>query len=217
MSTITDVFVAQESHYYVWDMECFTEEAIWREGTEWAKQTSVSEHKPIFIATCNMANTEDRSEFYGDDCLDQFFTLILQEKKYKKCSCTSHNAGDYDCQFIMRWIERHGQKPNIISSPTSLYRPSQLTYDGVPFIDSWNFITIPSSTFGKCFGLTQSETDFPHAFSRRENLDYEGPMPPFDTEEDVFSLKHIKGGSLQETHMLREKQKEALAKEASRF
>jgi hypothetical protein len=80
----------------------------------------------------------------------------------------------------MRWIERHGQKPNIIPSPTSLYRPLQLTYDRVRFIDPWNFITI--------LGLTQSKTDFPHAFSRRENLEYEGPMPPFDTEDDFFSL-----------------------------
>jgi hypothetical protein len=117
----------------------------------------------------------------------------------------------------MRWIERHGQKPKIIPSPTSLYRPLQLTYDGVRFIDSWNFITIPLSKFGKCFGLAQSKTDFPHAFSRRDNFEYEGPMQPFDTPEDFYSLKHIKGGSLQETHQLREKQKEALARKASKF
>jgi hypothetical protein len=115
----------------------------------------------------------------------------------------------YDCQFVTRWIERHGQKPKIIPSPTLLYRPLQLTHDGVRFIDSWNFITIPLSKFGKCFGLAQSKTHFPHAFSRRENFEYEGPMPPFDT--------HIKGGSLQETEQLREKQKEALAREASKF
>jgi hypothetical protein len=185
-------------------MECFTEEGIWREGTEWSKQTSASEHKPIFIAVCNMADTADPSELYGEDCLDRFLTLIFQDKRCKK------NAGGYDCQFVMRWIERHGQKPNIIPSPTSLYRPLQLTYDGARFIDSWNFITIPLSKFG-------TKTDFPRAFSRRENLEYEGPMPPFDKEEDFFSLKHIKGGILEETHLLPEKQKEALAKEASRF
>jgi hypothetical protein len=30
-------------------------------------------------------------------------------------------------------------------------------------------------------------------------------MPPFDSEDNFFSLKHIKGGGLQETHQLREK------------
>jgi hypothetical protein len=90
-------------------------------------------------------------------------------------------------------------------SPTFLYRPLQLTYEGVRFVDSWDSITIPLSTSGKCFGLTQSKTDFPHVFSRRENFDYEEPMPAFDTEEDVLSLAHIKGGSLQETHMVRER------------
>jgi hypothetical protein len=173
-------------------MECFTEEAVWREVSEVGRQPSVSEHKSIFIAACNTVNTEDRLEFYGEDCPDRFLTLILQNKKYKKCTFIAHNADGYDCQFVMRWIERHGQKPNIIPSPTSLYRPLQLSYDGVSFIDSWNFITIPLSKFGKCFGLTQSKTDFPHAFSCRESFDYEWSMPPFDTEEDLFSLKHIK-------------------------
>jgi hypothetical protein len=181
-------------------------------GSEWGIQASVSEHKPIFIAACNMANSTDRIEFYEEDCMDQFLTLILQDKKYKKRTFIAHNAGGYDCQFVMRWIEHHGQKPSIILSPTSLYRPFQLTYDGVHlFIDSWNFITIPLSKFGKCFGLTQSTIDFHHAFSRRENLDHEESMPPFDTPEDFFGLKHIKGGSVQETLVLRKKPKQALA------
>jgi hypothetical protein len=42
-------------------------------------------------------------------------------------------------------------------------------------------------------------------------------MPPFDTPENFFSLKHLKGGSVQETHALREKQKQALVFEAARF
>jgi hypothetical protein len=139
---------------------CFTEDAIWEEGRELGQECSVSEHKPTFIAACNMANTSDRIEFYGEDCLDCFLTLVLQDKKYKKCTFIAYNAGGYDCQFVMRWIEHHGQYPNI-PSPTSLYRPLQLTYDGVRFIDSWNFITIPLSKFEKCFGPIQSKTDFP--------------------------------------------------------
>jgi hypothetical protein len=88
---------ALESKYYIWDMECSTEDAMWRE---------VSEHKPIFVTACNMANTTDRIEFYGKDCLDQFLTLILQDQKYKKRTFIAHNAGGYDCQFVMRWIEQ---------------------------------------------------------------------------------------------------------------
>jgi hypothetical protein len=55
-----ELLTSQEPRYYIWDMECFTEEAIWREGSELGHQCSVSEHKPIFIAACNMANTADR-------------------------------------------------------------------------------------------------------------------------------------------------------------
>jgi hypothetical protein len=50
------LLTAQESQYYIWDMECFTEGAIWREGSELGKQCGVSEHKAIFIAACNMTN-----------------------------------------------------------------------------------------------------------------------------------------------------------------
>jgi hypothetical protein len=143
--------------------------------------------------------------------------IFLLSFSRRRSTRSAPSSGGYDCQFVMRWIERHGQKPKIIPSPTSLYRPLQLSYDGVRFIDSWNFITIPLSKFGKCFGLSQSKTDFPHAFSRRENFEYQGPMPPFDSPEDFYSLQRIKGGSLQETEQLREKQNQALALEASKF
>jgi hypothetical protein len=62
------------------------------------------------------------------------------------------------CKLI---IERHGHKPRTIPSTTSLYHPLQLGHDGVRFIDSWNFITIPLAKFGKCYGPPQRKTDFP--------------------------------------------------------
>jgi hypothetical protein len=95
-------------------------------------------------------------------------------------------------------------------SPTSLYRPLQLDHDGVQFIDSWNFITVPLAKFGKCFGLSQSKTDFPHGFSTRDHLEYRGPMLAVDSIEDYYGLNHIKGCSLQETEQLRAKQKDTL-------
>jgi hypothetical protein len=60
-----------------------------------------------------------------------------------------------------------------------------------------------STKFGECFGLSQSKTDFPHAFSVREHLNYRGPMPAAQSEEDWYSLKHIKGSNAHETTSLR--------------
>jgi hypothetical protein len=153
--------VANESSYWIWDLESFTGPVFWRDGNEIDKPTSVSEHKVIFVAACNMADPTDNISFYGEDCLDELLKLILQDKKFKGTAFLAHNAGGYDCQFVMRWIERHGHKLKTIPSPTSLYRPLHLEHDGVRFIDSWNFTTIPLSKFGKCFDLPQSKTDFP--------------------------------------------------------
>jgi hypothetical protein len=66
---------------------------IWREGNEIDKPTSVSEHKVIFVAACNM----DNITFYGEDYLDEFLKLILQHKKFKDTMFLAHNAGGYDC------------------------------------------------------------------------------------------------------------------------
>jgi hypothetical protein len=84
----------------------------------------------------------------------------------------------------------------------------------VRFIDSWNFITIPLGKFGTCFGLSQSKTDFPHGFSVREHLAYRGAMPGAETEEDWYSLKHIKGGNAHETTTQRGKMIRDLKQEA---
>jgi hypothetical protein len=102
----------------------------------------------------------------------------------------------------MRWLERHEVKPDTVPSPSSLYRPLQLSYDNFDLVD---FITIPLAKFGKCFGLSQSKTDFPHAFSLREHLHYHGAMPGAETAEDWHSLNHIKGSSAHETTTARAK------------
>jgi hypothetical protein len=128
--------IAEESSYFIWDMECFTDPVVVREGSPHEETMVVREHKPIFVAACNMADPMNRFSFYGEDCLDQFLKLVLQRKEFKKTTFLAHNAGGYDCQFVMRWLERHGQKPDTVPSPSSLYRPLQLSYDQVRFIDS---------------------------------------------------------------------------------
>jgi hypothetical protein len=140
--------IAEESSYYIWDMECFTDPVVVREGSPHEEAMVVREHKPIFVVACNLADPSDRISFYGEDCLHEFLKRVLQDKKFKKTTFLAHNAGGYDCQFVMRWLERHGQKSDTVPSHSSLYRPLQLSCDQVRFIDSWNFITIPLGKLG---------------------------------------------------------------------
>jgi hypothetical protein len=44
----------------------------------------VREHKPIFVAACNMANLSDRISFYGEECLDEFLKVVLQDKSTRR-------------------------------------------------------------------------------------------------------------------------------------
>jgi hypothetical protein len=137
-----------------------------------------------------MAAPTDSISFYGEDWLDEFLKLILQDKKFKGTTFLAHNAGGYDCQFVLRWIERHGHKPKTIPSPTSLYLPLHLEHDGVQFIDSWNFITIPSQNLASFFGLLQS-TPMDSAPGTISSI------VAVDAIEDYYTLNHIKGCSLQ--------------------
>jgi hypothetical protein len=158
------------------------------EGNELGKQCSVSEHKPIFIAACNMANTSDRIEFYGEDYFDRFLTLVFQDKKYNKCTTMQ---GDTIVSLSCAGLSATAR--NLISSHRPHLCIGLFSSPTMEYALSTHGISSPLSKFGKRFGLMQSKTDFPRAFSRRENFEYEGPMPPFDTPDDFYSLKHIKG------------------------
>jgi hypothetical protein len=61
-----------------------------------------------------MANPSERIEFYGEDCLDRFLSLILHEKMFKGCAFLARNSGGYDSQLVSRWIKHHRQNARII-------------------------------------------------------------------------------------------------------
>jgi hypothetical protein len=43
------LLIAEESTYYIWDMECFTDSVVVREGDTQETPMIVREHKPIFV------------------------------------------------------------------------------------------------------------------------------------------------------------------------
>jgi hypothetical protein len=88
---------------------------IWRGGNEIDKPTSVSEHKVISVAACNMEDPTDNISFYGEDCLDEFLKLILQDMKFKDTTSLAHNAGEYNCQLSCAGL--NNMDPSPVPSP----------------------------------------------------------------------------------------------------
>jgi hypothetical protein len=52
------LLIAEKSKYYIWDMECFTDPVVVREMAIDQEPMIVREHKPIFVAACNMADPQ---------------------------------------------------------------------------------------------------------------------------------------------------------------
>ncbi|KAG8227913.1 hypothetical protein J437_LFUL011841 [Ladona fulva] len=84
-----------------------------------------------------------------------------------------------------------------------------ISYDGLRFVDSLNFLPMALSKLPSALGLGESlgKGYFPHFFNRRENADYRGPLPPAEMygidsmsskEREDFLTWH---GEMSKTHI----------------
>ncbi|KAG8222742.1 hypothetical protein J437_LFUL008140 [Ladona fulva] len=85
-----------------------------------------------------------------------------------------------------------------------------ISYDGLRFVDSLNFLLMALSKLPSALGLGESPGKgyFPHFFNRRENADYRGPLPTAEMygidsisskEREDFLTWH---GEMSKTHIL---------------
>ncbi|EGT35888.1 hypothetical protein CAEBREN_04170 [Caenorhabditis brenneri] len=87
----------------------------------------------------------------------------------------AHNASGYDAQFILKsLISSNKAAPNVIMAGTKII---SLRHKGVHLIDSLKYLTMSLAAVGKAFQIPTEKGDFPIKFIKRENFDYEGPLP----------------------------------------
>jgi hypothetical protein len=173
-----EIKIGEAKSYYVWDIETIAVDDT---------------HVPIYIYARNLYNQDENYQFDG---MNAFCSHVIAEK-FKGSTWIAHNSGGFDSNFIHSWLEDRGIMHTRIPSPMSMHRSLETVVDDfdVRFIDSYSFIPMSLAKIGPAFNLPVVKGDFPHKFSSIEHLNYCGPMPPCDTEEDWYSLSTLRASS----------------------
>lgn len=169
--------IGDATKYWVWDLECLQRPI-----------NGVHELPAILVCACNLEDPEDKLEFVGLDCIDRFMNTILSQHRFENTTWIAHNGSSFDVQYICRWLHAHGLNYGHVTSPGSMHSYQEVTYLHLRFIDSVKFIPMPLAAFGKTFGLEVCKGDFPLRFATAAHLDYEGAIPPIDTEDDWYNM-----------------------------
>ena len=87
-----------------------------------------------------------------------------------------HNFRGFDGVFIIKQLYDMNLKVSkvLMTGQKILY----FECGQLKFKDSMSFLNMPLENFTKTFGLTELKKGyFPHSFNRKENQNYEGPLP----------------------------------------
>ena len=117
--------------------------------------------------------------FFGENCIKEFFNLILKdENNFDNSIFISHLGSKYDMLFIASFaVYELKLKPKIVCSGNQILRltlPKQRK-----FIDSYLFLLSPLRKLPKMFDLDKNlqKGYFPFLFNNPEFYDYKGPVP----------------------------------------
>lgn len=173
--------IGKEELYWVWDIESYVNDD--------------GKHICNYIYACKVYNPSICLEAFS---ISEFCEKIFNDI-YKDTIWIAHNSGGYDVNFIHQVCESKGIRYDKVPAPTSINRSMQTTITdfNISFIDSYMFIPLPLSKIGPAFNLPVHKGDFPHNFSKLENQDYHGCMPPCDTDDNWYGINGIRGSSIE--------------------
>ena len=151
--------------------------------------------------------SDEKYQCWGRTCLRDFYNrLMAMLKELEKennlrwnqleMQVYFHNFRGFDGVFIIKQLYDMNLKVSkvLMTGQKILY----FECDRLKFKDSTSFLNMPLENFTKTFGLTELKKGyFPHSFNRKENQNYEGPLP---------DLKYY------ETNCMNTKKKEAVEK-----
>ncbi|EFO90338.1 hypothetical protein CRE_29165 [Caenorhabditis remanei] len=112
------------------------------------------------------------------------FTEWMFDDKHRGFTFVAHNASGFDGQFILEaLIASNKAAPTVCLDGTKLV---YLEYNGVRLVDSLKYLTMSLSMVGKTFKVDSLKGDFPVHFIRKENFQYNGPIP----ENKYYALEN---------------------------
>ena len=151
------------------------------------------------ILVCLRAVYDDRRWRFSN--IAEFTRFLIDNEFMHGSVILAHNGGGYDHQFVLRFLEDNGIMHATVPRPNTLhkYLMVKITMGGpkteIRFLDFMMMMTDSLKNIGKAFNLEACKGDFPHRFSRRENLNYSGPLPDPNSEEDYYGFKNVKSAS----------------------
>ena len=130
--------------------------------------------------------------------IPDFVRFLIDSKEMHGSIILAHNGGGYDHQFVLRYLEDSGIMHATTPRPNTLhkYLMVEISMQGedssIKFLDFMMMMTDSLRNIGKAFKLDVCKGDFPHRFSKQENLTYVGPLPPLDSDQDFYNFREMK-------------------------
>lgn len=121
--------------------------------------------------------------------------LVDPQSPYKGGVFLAHNGGGYDCQFLLRILERWDIEHSFTPSPGSQHKFLEITLkeNKIRFLDFMRFVPGSLRSIAQAFGCELSKGDFPHKFNNGLRMNYVGALPPHEPDgDDFWCQKHTK-------------------------
>lgn len=190
------------------ETDAVVDENIWVYDIESMQQTCRDvggmEQRDAYMHTCILVCLQNvySGERWQSTSMDEFCDYIYTDPKFSKAVILAHNGGGYDHQEVLRYCERRQITYHTIPHPSSQHKFLSLEFkppgqDSRRFIDFMAFVSGGLKQIGQDFGLGVVKGDFPHNFSRPENLHYIGKIPPLHSPEDYFGYHGKRSRAIQ--------------------
>lgn len=129
----------------------------------------------------------EKVEFFGDQCLDDFITFMLNYNQGRSIAL-AHNGSGYDTRMIYESLLKRPE--TFVAKP--IMRGTKFldlkVNRKLMFRDSMNHLNGGLAGLAKDFETPTAKGYFPHLFNHTANYNYKGPIP----DKKFFDLSHFK-------------------------
>lgn len=171
----------ENSHLWVFDIEVRQE-----------KEDGLYRHIPILICLQHMYQDEK----YEFETAEAFCSFVFEQPQFENAVFLTHNGGSYDYMFLMIYIEQHGLAHHVLNrgmSKTKMLSMTVQTDSGTRyFLDFCCMVPGSLRSIAEAFQVTSGKSRFPYMWP---NIQYCGPIPPYDSPEDWFGLKQCRSAA----------------------
>lgn len=172
---------------YVYDLEAGQ---VLKEGGVWEHVDNCVVVRKVYPET-----PEEEEGVHFEDVPSFMEKLLEEDSEYRNGVFLAHNGGGYDCQFLLKVLERWDIEHSFTPSPGSNHKflEIRLVKEGIRLLDFMRFVGGSLRSIAKAFGCALAKGDFPHKFNNGERMNYRGPLPPHNPDyEDFWCQKHTK-------------------------